>query len=144
MKILFVCTGNTCRSPMAQGIMRAKLDEKGIKNIEVESAGIATLGGDEVSRNAVEAAKKYNADISNHRSRQISRYLLDGSDLIIGMTQSHIEALRPYVDEKKLRVLGGGIPDPYGGDLSVYESCAASISDALDDLLNELAGSENV
>lgn len=141
MKILFVCTGNTCRSPMAQGIMQAKLNERGIKDIEVESAGVATLGGDAVSPNAVEAVKKYNADISNHRSRQISKYLLDESDLIIGMTQSHIDALKPYVNENKLRVLGDGIPDPYGGDLRVYEICAASIAVALDCLLNELAGS---
>ncbi len=123
---------------MAEGLLRHKAEELGIKNMEITSAGIATLGGDEVSPNAVKALKKYGVDISAHRSRALSKYLIDESDLVVCMTASHIKALENYVPKEKLKLLGDGISDPYGGDERVYEECAKEISFAVYKLLEEI------
>ncbi len=131
MKLVFVCTGNTCRSPLAEGLMQKKLKEKGLDGIEVTSAGLAAFPGDEVSVNSVNAAKKYGADISAHRARQISPYMLDDG-LFFCMSESHMAALLPYVGKERVFLLGGGISDPYGGNQDIYDKCAAQIDAALD------------
>lgn len=136
MKILFVCTGNTCRSPMAEGIMKVKAEERKL-NITACSAGICAFTGDEVSPNAVKAAAAFGADISSHRAGRISEYMSDEYDLFICMTESHKNALLPFVPGEKLLVLGN-IPDPYGGDKEVYLRCAERISNELDNFLESL------
>lgn len=82
MNILFVCTGNTCRSPMAEGIAKAILAKKG-KDDVVLSAGLFTAPGGRVSPFAVEAVKDI-ADISEHRSRPLTTALIDAADLVVG------------------------------------------------------------
>lgn len=125
MKILFVCTGNTCRSPMAEGLMKV-IAEKEKLDIIPESAGISAFTGDEVSPNAVKAARKYGCDISTHRARRINSYIIDEADLVVCMTGSHKNALSPFVPPEKL-IAFGNIPDPYGGDEEVYGLCAEMI-----------------
>ncbi len=137
MKILFVCTGNTCRSPIAEGILNS-IAEKEKLDIVSESAGISAFSGDEVSRNAVKAAEKYGCDISTHRARRINSYILDEADLVVCMTQRHKNALSPFVPEEKLMAFSD-VPDPYGGDEGVYSDCAARIYEEIQRLILSLS-----
>lgn len=132
MHITFVCTGNTCRSPMAQGIFDVILKERGITSVTCSSCGLCAFGGDSVSPEAVEAAKKYSADISSHRSRPLTQYIADETDWFVCMTRSHAAALKSAFKDKKITVLGSGIADPYAQPQAVYDECAAQIKSALD------------
>ena len=140
MKVIFVCTGNTCRSPLAEGLFKDKLKKLNITDIEVSSAGLAAFAGDEVSKNSVNAAKNYGVDISEHRARPLSPYELEDS-LIFCLGASHYNALLPYVDKERLFILGNGISDPYGGTQEIYDRCAEEINKALDGALKAVISS---
>ena len=127
MKIVFVCTGNTCRSPMAEGICRALLAERGIEDVICESCGLSAFAGMPATPYAITAAAEYGADLSAHRSRAVTQYLLDEGDLFVCMTSAHAAALSAYVPDEKLRVLADEIPDPFGGTEADYRACAAAI-----------------
>jgi protein-tyrosine-phosphatase len=100
-KILFVCTGNSCRSPMAEGILKKMLRESKLDNFEVFSAGTYNMNGAPPSLFAIEVAKTRNVDLSQHRSRQLNRQILREADLILAMSDAHLEAIR-RMDEKAL------------------------------------------
>lgn len=142
MKILFVCTGNTCRSPMAEGLFRKMLNDKNYTDIECSSAGLFAMTGDEVSLNSVKACERFGVDISSHRARRITAYILDETNKFVCMTKDHAASLSLYVPSEKIVVLGDGIPDPYGGDTERYMICANSIRTALfnqfDDIISEV------
>ena len=141
MNILFVCTGNTCRSPMAEGLFKKLTEEKNIDNIFCSSAGLFAMTGDEVTPNSVKACERFGVDISAHRARRITGYILDESDKFVCMTPDHAATLAMYVPSDKIIILGGGIPDPFGGDLETYIKCANYIKTALslqlDDIISE-------
>ncbi len=126
MIITFLCTGNTCRSPLAEGLFK-KINPE----IEVYSAGLSAVFGMNVSENSVLAARDYGVDISEHVSRPLSRELLMATDLFVCLSHSHAINLIPIVGKGRVYVLGNGISDPYGGNLEVYRSCAKEIYDGL-------------
>ena len=141
MNILFVCTGNTCRSPMAEGLFKKMLAEKNIDNVTCSSAGLFAMTGDEVTPNSVKACERFGVDISSHRARRITSYILDETDKFVCMTPEHASSLSMYVPSETVMVLGGGIPDPYGADLETYIKTANYIKTALglqfDDIISE-------
>lgn len=142
MNILFVCTGNTCRSPMAEGLFAQFLKQNDIEKIEVKSAGVSAMPGDPPSENAVLAAKELGADISAHRSTRLTDYLADWADVVVCMTAVHARLLMEAYPDKKIQVLGGGIIDPYGGDLKIYRECARNINECFAELYESLKSGE--
>ena len=127
MNILFVCSGNTCRSPMAQGY----LNSKNIKNMYALSCGFSPAGYP-AAENAVKVMREIGVDISSHKSRLISKELTR-ADKIFCMGESHKSALiSAGVGDEKISVLGGGIADPYGGDENIYRLCRNQITGAID------------
>ncbi len=130
MKITFVCTGNTCRSPLAEGYLKSL----NLKGLEVESRGLAA-NGSPVSQNSLLVARESGLDISQHISKQFTHYDTQ-CDKIICMSQSHLEALKSAgVDSSKLSVLGDGISDPYGMPIEHYRICFNEIREQLDRLV---------
>lgn len=133
MVILFVCTGNTCRSPMAEGLMRSELS--GEPNIKIISAGIFASQGQPASAYAVKALNELGVDILAHRSQPLNEDLINEADLIIAMTENHRQALlRQYPNSgDKVFTLGGlselpsDIPDPFGGSIDIYRKTADEI-----------------
>lgn len=114
--------------------MKKKCLEKNIQ-AHIGSCALACFGGDEAAENAVEAIREWGIDISSHRSRVFSLYMKDEYELFCVMTHSHKQALMQVIPEEKIIVLGGGIPDPYGGDLDAYRLCRDSIAQAIDELI---------
>ncbi|MBE6783162.1 MAG: ribosomal-protein-alanine N-acetyltransferase [Ruminococcaceae bacterium] len=133
MIITFICTGNTCRSPLAEGLFK-KINPE----YEVYSAGLCAVFGQEVSENSVIAALDYGVDISSHVSRPLSKELLAATDLFVCLSHSHAMQLIPLVGRYRVYVLGNGISDPYGGNLEVYKKCAKEIYDGLVKLNEDL------
>lgn len=137
MKILFVCTGNTCRSPMAQALashLAGKMDV----TIEADSAGLMVIPGSKVSKYSVDAVTEYGIDISSHIPKAITSELLDNADLIITMTKAQKDLIIksiPYYSEKVKNLgeysINGDITDPYGADFNTYKECALQIKDAI-------------
>ena len=121
MNILFVCTGNTCRSPMAEGYLKS-LNRSDLK---VRSCGFC-LGGEPVSTNSALAMAELGIDIKNHISQGISKDDIDWANKIICMSPSHAEALS-LVEKEKVSVLGDGIDDPFGLDITAYRKCRDQI-----------------
>lgn len=130
MNILFVCTGNTCRSPMAEGYLRSKE----LDGITVISRGLAS-DGSPVSLNSKTAMAEVGIDISGHISRQITDRDIKNADKIICLSPSHRAVLLSAgVPQEKLYILGKGISDPFGGDITVYRRCRDEIFAAIDKL----------
>lgn len=142
MKILFVCTGNTCRSPMAAGFMNKAAKENGLDAF-AESAGIFAVDGQAATDEAIEAAKRYGVDISAHKATLLNDDMLKSSDLVLTMTQSHKQILFPIASEKIYTLneyagIDGNIPDPFGGDLDEYVETAEHIAEAIDSVVQRL------
>lgn len=147
MNILFVCTGNTCRSSMAEGMLRDMLKKKGIDDINVSSAGIAAIPGSRASLNAIRVMQKRGIDLSGHRARRLDEDMLKQADLLLTMTEGHkiaIQAAEPavwnkiYTLKEYAGLEGMDIRDPYGGSEADYESCLSEIEKALVILISKL------
>ena len=137
MEILFVCTGNTCRSPMAEGYLKSKE----LPDVTVRSCGISA-SGTPVSENSRKAMEEIGIDISGLVSEQLTTSDLARADKIYCMSPSHKTVLDMYTNSQKVEILSGGIPDPFGGDLEIYRKCRDSIITAIDALIENGSFSE--
>ncbi|MDE6838242.1 MAG: low molecular weight protein arginine phosphatase [Acutalibacter sp.] len=142
MKILFVCTGNTCRSPMAEGLFRSMLAREGREDIFAGSAGLSAAEGQPPSENAVLACREVGVDISGHRARRVSRGFLQAWDLFVPMTPTHAYILEQAGVPVEKIYLPASIEDPFGGSLSVYRQCRDQLGQELALLLSRLPGKE--
>lgn len=140
MHITFICTGNTCRSPMAEGIARKIINEQyPDSGITVSSAGLNTFNGSPASQHSIDACREIGIDLLGHRSQRINQEIADNTDLFAVMTPSHAQFLRQCgVPSDKIAVLGSGVPDPFGRDLEQYCACRDSLIKAVESLLAEL------
>ncbi len=148
--ILFVCTGNTCRSPLAESLCRSKLaralgcpeSELAARGFEVASAGVMALPGDRANDQACQVAEEFGAGLAAHRSRPLTPDMLAAATDVIAMTDMHLMLVARYAagPEPKLLCAGEDIPDPIGGDTDEYRACARVIAAQLDRFIPEWLG----
>ena len=122
--ILFVCTGNTCRSPMAATLAESIFAENGI-NAAVYSAGVSAGVSQSASQHAIAAMQEEGLDLSRHRSQMISQEIVDGAALVLTMTAQHLAIIKSEYPTANAFALH--VSDPFGGDLDLYRQTAAEI-----------------
>lgn len=140
-KILFVCTGNTCRSPMAELCLKHKFKLAGIKGISVKSAGLSAIDGDKMNKKSATALKNAGIKPYPFKSRAITLEMINKSDLIICMALNHKEMLSFSGKAFTLAELTGGndILDPFGGDQQIYNRTFNEIEEACNKILYKIS-----
>ena len=129
MRLLFVCTGNTCRSPLAEAIARRVAEERGLDDVIVGSAGTAAWEGTSASDAALLVGMERSLDVGRHRAREVTAQIVADHDLILAMGPHHVERLEQLGGRGKAHLLTTfasrgaserSVSDPFGGDLEVY------------------------
>jgi protein-tyrosine phosphatase len=149
-RILFVCTGNTCRSPLAEAIARHRIEERGWTGVEVRSAGVSAGEGHPASAGSLRAAAAHGLDLTGHRSAGIDEDGIARADLILTMSAAHAAVVVEIGGDGRVAVITtfaeggegrvpGSVPDPFGGDDEAYEATYQELSRLVDLVLDRLA-----
>lgn len=148
MRILFVCTGNTCRSPLAEVIARKVAIERGLPDVDVASAGTSAWEGAPASDGSLLVAMERHMDLGQHRATLLSRPLVDASDLVLAMGPHHLDRaealggagksflLTDYASKGAIR---RGITDPVGAELDVYRATADELEEEIRKVFDRIA-----
>ena len=150
-RLLFVCSGNTCRSPVAQALFERELAALGWQ-VEVRSGGVGAVPGAPASHGSLRAARRHGLDLSAHESRPVDDELVDWADLVLVMSPGHLLRLAEFGVAAKAALIDAfargeegdegagaqGIPDPFGGDDQDYEDTFRTLEDLVPRVLRRL------
>jgi protein arginine phosphatase len=147
MNLLFVCSGNTCRSAMAEALARKVAQRRGIEDVSVSSAGTNAWDNATATDEALLVGMERDLDLTGHRARKLTSAMVAEADLIFAMTPGHVEQVVQLggrgkvhvIDEYSSGVRNRGIADPYGGDLDAYRQTADVLERELEKLFDRLA-----
>jgi protein-tyrosine-phosphatase len=148
VNILFVCTGNTCRSPLAEALARKIAERRGLTDVTLSSAGANAWDGAPASDESLLVGMERQVDLGGHRARLLTPAIVSEADLIFVMTSSHLEQVNQLGGKGKSHVLdeyasgsdAQGITDPYGGDLAMYRETADMLEQEIEKVFDRLAG----
>lgn len=126
-KIIVICTGNTCRSPMAKGIIEKIIADHKIEGVTIDSMGLSAFDGDGASKQAIDALKEIGVDISDHRSKRVMLDDIIKADSIYVMTLQHKLVIVDAYPEIENKIIVMDIPDPFGLSFAKYCECRDSM-----------------